>query len=410
MAIQYGNTIPNTTVGTNAGDEPEICDGFALFPKVGTVRAGISYGKTGEYSWKPPGNQPVSFGIYSLLFEGGAELFGGICGPAYATTFDVNGTYDYIPASTDPQGDPTPAYAAAAVQIENGKLTGGLEIGYTADLSGAILVWEKSLSNPETGTLIQSFELEVKIDLIGLLFKLIAALLGPESAFTKFNTITESSILSSWGLVDTDGEPYGPKDNPDPADDNPRGEITPAFHLIVNLVPFTAGVEGLEEIYAIEEGLAEIGGALSIGPVIVVGFPTTVRIPSITLNDHHLEVDVRQDDDSLLCADNDEPGGTPVTRVDRVGATLRHTVTISVGLGFSVIFSLGLGSFEYKFETGTVDMTRLLSVTDVPTFGPYDNEVCSQSGQGPGSDPQCPAPEDSAQVAVGEHGPTVILV
>jgi hypothetical protein len=67
----------------------DICQGFALFPNIGTIRAGRTFSA-------PPGKHIINTGRKTILlwqFSATVDyrIFAGICGPAYATLFDVSG-------------------------------------------------------------------------------------------------------------------------------------------------------------------------------------------------------------------------------------------------------------------------------------------------------------------------------
>lgn len=348
-------TIPNTLLGTS--DDASICKGFALFPALGSARAGVQLSD----QTKTLVDAHPQILLWKFSCNAGYQLVFGVCGPAYGIKFDISGD---IPG--DSSGD-------ATFTLSNDNVQAGFFLGAKLRLFFNVKVERLNTRFVADGwdTRIETYweesfdtSLEFTIDLIALALDLIRFLLKGKAA--KLDKVSDfaPSLQGSWGLLDGSSGDFSEKGT---------ATVNPALDFPINLVSLIPAFK------PVVEALEKLAGGVEAGPTIALVIPVTVTLKSITVttesSTHTYEpVNSEQPATDGKVKAKGEAGfsGAPHT----IGATLEHSpgFDIKVGVYFK-IFVLKL--FEFNNATG-FNLLEALNIR--PTLGTHDNTVSNTVG------------------------------
>ena len=236
--------IPRTILATS--DPIDICEGFALFPAMGTVRAGVSDRKTlfNERGGGPGFDYDCSFGY---------SFFAGMCGPAYAVRFQAQGETDRD---------------RIFLEVSEDELAAGFVFGCNLGISLDFQI-DTAFGNV-------NFPLSLTIDLIEELVSLIMELLssrsrgrGQQSVLQKQDQKTDRELLGSWGIYDEASDQFG---------ETGKLRVDPTFSLPINLLDLIPALK------PVNNALGKIGGELAAGPTLGISIPIDVEAIEFTLH------------------------------------------------------------------------------------------------------------------------------
>jgi hypothetical protein len=406
------NVEPTTLTTTDPGDAPlTLCDGFAMFPWLGTVRAKTAVDdEAGTFFEKT-----LNLEIFRISLAATHTAFVGVCGPAYAVELDTTAATSY---TTPAPGQP----ASGTLVIGDHGIRGGFQagidfqIGIGVDITANYVFGKKKLVNVDA---------DIDIDVIELIYELIISLLqggGGGQAEGDPNDFELSTFSESGGPMQEfeveEGEPAGESPGgeggkgvrpeftgsgmvdyipkpflPPPGqtfDQPPSATLEPTFGLAFSIVPLFADIPFLDVLYALDEALEAIGGGFELGPMLNVGLPTTVTLKGATISNHPFDIV----ESSASGSGTDATASftlseqTPVdphlqplgATADEIGVLLEHEVGVEVGLSFFAELT-----FFKVAHVGASTGVIPLFYSHLPdgAGGPFDNHLSFVPGGGP---------------------------
>lgn len=285
--------IAKTRIGTSPA--LDICQGFALFPTIGTIRAGRTFSA-------PPGKHIINSGRKTILLWQFAatvdyRIMAGICGPAYAVIMDVAGEV------TDD---------TATLNVELDEAAAGVFAGLTVFFpyhfqvrSGSVhWTWKKGFYTTWKTSWDKRDEKGFKIDVLKELIKFIQKKLK-ENKKEGDNKIEQQNI----GMKGKSQEKKKAEGKPDEKEEDEieqdkdvevssfaiysqvksqfakLGELRPEplFQLPIDIVPY------IEPLAAVDAGLKALWGGLQLGPRLDFIVPVHVKPSGIAINDTALD-------------------------------------------------------------------------------------------------------------------------
>jgi hypothetical protein len=382
-----------------------LCDGFAMFPWLGTIRARTDIDDSGGIFFE----KTYNFEIFRFGASATHTAFVGVCGPSYATDIDVvAGTGYQIPSPGQP--------AAATMVVGDHAIRGGFQCGMDwgidigVELTANFVVTKKRLLAIDGG---------IDFDLIELLFDLLKLMFASGGAGKGEGEGEKSLEPSKFADTDSDtpqveenqrsGNPHGakgewtgagsvdyiPKPWLPPPDRThtvaPKATLEPNIAYAISIVPLFAEIPGLDLLYALDEALEKVGGGFELGPGFTIGLPTTVTLKGATISNHPFDV-------VSVTASGSDPDATTTLGLaertpvdphlqplgqdpDEIGALLEHEVGFQLGLYFFAEISF-LKVFHLGFQTGTIDLIEVDRLPD-GAGGPFENQLSFVPGGGP---------------------------
>lgn len=342
--------LPNTFLATS--DPLDICspNAFPYFGQGNAVDFGVEHAGT-IFDVHP------SLILFNLDFSFGYGLYIGVCGPAIALKFNLEGNYDAGQINAQVSGD----------EVQGGFVFGiTLQLDFNFTVRKASLRWVKDgwKSHIERSwTVAFTSQALVQFDLISLILGLIVKILEEDgkkdTLLQKVNNIN-SNLLGSYGIFDDVTEGFA---------NTGSFDINPAFTLPINLVPF------IPPLKLFNEGLEKLMGGLFIGPTIGIAIPATVSMSEILVGG--------------TTYSNLQVSGSQVTGTSAGTAPSNGNVQVNLNESPSLDFNLGFGGsisvlkvFSFS-ATVAVDVLSLLGLE--PKLGTFhyslENQVGSQSIQ-----------------------------
>ncbi len=279
-------TISKTRIATSPA--LDICQGFALFPKIGTIRAGRTFSA-------PPGKHILATGRKTILLWQFActvdyQVFAGICGPAYATLFDVSGDIDGDTARLTVGLDQAAAGVFAGLtvffpyhfEVRSGTVHWTLKRGFYT-------TWKKSWDKQD----------KVKIDVLKEIVNFIQKKLkdNTEDGDSTIKQQKENMKGKSQEKKKQEGQPDEKEEDEKEQDKDVEvssfaiynqtegqfaktGEMTPTptFELPIDMVPY------VEVLTAIDAALKVVWGGFQLGPRLDFIVPVHIRPSAVQLD------------------------------------------------------------------------------------------------------------------------------
>jgi hypothetical protein len=329
-------TLDKTRLGTS--DIPgDICtNGLALFPAIGTLRAGISAGQ------KPVSLISVhpSVWVASLKFTVTNTVKTGICGPGYGVRFDIAGEADATKGTYTVSDD-----SAAA----------GFFVGHAVEpkLTIEFRVFGKTVVKASVGG---------AIDLIELLVEIIRVLLAKntkDGKVEKGKTEEKNGVrIGFWGMYD---QAFG--------DLGGKGELVvrPSYDFPIDIA------SKLGWLGPVLASLRKVGAGLTFGPGLSVMVPVTVKL-----------ADVQHDGARYapLAFANGKYTG-PVAKAEPragpVSTRLSHAPGFDIGLYLFVSLKAGKW-FKVGNQTPKLPLLQFMGIEKFVTAGPFYNCVHNVAG------------------------------
>ncbi|HOJ20064.1 MAG TPA: hypothetical protein PLY56_00885 [Armatimonadota bacterium] len=256
-------TISRTIIGTDDTGY-DLCKGFALFPKLGTLRAGLTVGD--RYSPIISGIRINAVGMYFDL-SAGVSFFAGICGPAYAFKFALQGNVDNNLCELTVTEDTTAAGIVWGVRV-----VFGINIG--AYLLKMRWVWDGWNSRLETyyerafGTQ-QSIPIDVMDIVIPIIRQIIKKVCSTDIAIDRAN-MAATAAGNLWGIYDERRNTF--------VKNNGSMRVDPRFMVPIDIVSLHPKMK------AVMTALATIGGHFRTGPEFGFALPTFIKLNKATVD------------------------------------------------------------------------------------------------------------------------------
>jgi hypothetical protein len=332
--------INRTELATS--DPLDLCKGFALFPDVGTVRAGISSGQHGGTILSKSASLLVLRGNFSFAYE----VLMGVCGPSYAIKFDLEGTGD------GKQID---------MKVSNDSMWAGFFIGITIQfpMSGKVQYWKPDhWYTPWKGHWhdIGSFSIDPRIDLLGVILFAIIKILGDDSALSKINNFVPG-LVGSWGFTGYNSTNFVAGDGTMTAE--------PVMNIPINILPLIPAVG------EIDKTLSEIGLKIASGPNIGIGIPVHTSLTKVDLDSHAYDGLAWNSSGFTASGDDDVPDSP-----SQMSVRVTHTPDLTFLIGWFASASL----FKLFRISATLnfDVLGILGITI--KLGTYNNTLSNTVG------------------------------
>lgn len=340
--------IPKTLIATS--DPLSICDGFALFPKLGTFRSGYVGSQLAGNIF---GFENTNLLLFSLSANAKYEVVFGLCGPAYAVEMELEGSTDNENIELTVEGD----------EIQAGILF-GLTLSFILNLSLDVMKfkwmndgWNSHLASSWTKLL--NVHLNLEFDAIEFIYECIKMALENEHEETTFKKVPHISneIVASWGMYDERKGNF--------ASNGGELVVTPTLNIPIDIAPM------IEPIAALNLALKALFSRLTFGPLIGIQVPVTVKMKSVTLDDtkySHLDFVGEKVTGTTT--------GTDPTDPSTINVKLDHTAGFD--LAFGIFFNLNLVKlFNVGFST-TWPLLKTLGIE--PKLGPHANNLSNTIG------------------------------
>lgn len=351
--------IPTTLIATS--DPLSICNGFALFPALGTFRSG--YVGT-DLAGKIFGFADKNLLLFRLSAEAKYEVVFGLCGPAYAMEMEIEGSTDNGTMELSVEGD----------EIQAGILF-GLTVAFVFNLSLDVKKfqwindgWSSHFASSWTKLL--NVHINLEFDAIEFITDCIKMALEDEHEETTFKKVPHISheLIASWGMYDERKGNF--------ASNGGKMIATPTLNLPVDFAP------RIPPLAALNLALKVLFSRLSFGPLVGIQVPVTVKMKSVTLDDTRY-ADLNFTDGQVIgTTDGNEP-----TNPSTINVELDHTAGFE--LAFGIFLNLNLVKlFNVGFST-TWPLLKTLGIEPKPhhhinnlsnTIGATTVETCSECG------------------------------
>lgn len=328
--------LKKTRLGTS--DIPgDICgQGLALFPKIGTLRAGVSAGR------KPVTLIDVnpSVLVASLKFSFTNTVKTGICGPGYGVRFDLEGETDTT------QG---------RFRVSDDSAAAGFFVGHAVEpkLNINFRAFGKELAQASVGR---------EIDLIKLLIDIIRKLLADSTDDGKVEEgekIDKGGVkVGLWGMYDQGFGKLGAAG---------KMTVTPSYDFPIDIA------SKLGWLGPLLKSLRKVGAQLTFGPGLSVMVPVTIRLDDV----QHGET--RYAPLSFANGEYTGPAQAPEPRTHLVSTQLTHEPGFDIGL--YLFTSLKAGKwFKVGHQTPKLPLLEIMGIDKYVTAGPYYNCLANDEG------------------------------
>ena len=360
--------IPSTVLGTS--DPANICKGFALWPGIGTSRAGISLGGSTVQLINLPQTQVLTF---RLLFQSSSNLFLGVCGPGYGIRLDASGSS---------------SGSALQLTIANDVVTAGLlygiNFGAALNFQSEVLVpkWVEDGWNSrfvDTWQPLVGGSVSFNVDVIDLIVHLIAGRVAQRNSdrATYGASKSDQSMQGIIGVFNI----FGTTPPGSMAAGSGTVTVAPTLELPVNLVSALKAIPKVGAFILLIENLVQ----LSLGIRLVIGFPIDVQIARLSLDASQFD-NLQWSGPSVTGFTNGSAPANPQS----VGMSFRHSIStrlnedfqLSIGLFMTITF---IKVFNVGVTTEPIAVPNLLGQT--PTRQSFVNPVSNKIGQPLGFDP-----------------------
>lgn len=341
--------IPETVIATS--DPLSICNGFALFPALGTLRTGyVGTGMAGTIF--SISNEQIL--LFRLSASATYEVVFGLCGPAYAAKLALEGSTD----------NKTLELTVVEDELQAGILFGlSLKFAFNIKLDTIQLKWVWDGWNSHftsTWNQLANFQINFDLDVIELIYELIKEGLSEEGEETviKKVPVLSKSLIGSWGMYDERSGSF--------ASNGGEMVATPTLNLPIDITPM------IEPVAELNLALKVLFSRLSFGPLIGIQMPVTVKMKTVTLDSTKYS--------NLTFADGKMGGtttGTDPSNPTKLSVELDHTAGFD--LAFGIFLNLNLVKlFNVGFST-TWPLLKTLGIQ--PNAGPYANNLSNTIGK-----------------------------
>lgn len=341
--------IPKTLIATS--DPLSICNGLALFPKLGTFRSGYVGTDMANTIFNV---QDQNLLLFRLSANAKYEVIAGICGPAYAVEMELEGETTDGNIELTVEGD----------EIQAGVLFGltlSFVLGIQLDTMKLKWVWDgwNSHFNPSWSKLLD-FHVNLEFDAIEFVYECIELALESGHEHTTFKKVPHISnqLIASWGMYDEQKGKF--------ATNAGKMVATPTLNIPIDITPM------IEPLAALNVTLKPLFSRLSFGPLIGIQIPVTVSMKSVTVDNTKY---------SNLGFTGEKISGTTT------GADPEEPTTIDVELEHTAGFDLSFGLFcnlnlVKLFNIGFSTTWPLLKAFHIePKLGPYSNSLSTSVGK-----------------------------
>lgn len=341
--------ITNTKIATS--DPLNLCNGFALFPKLTTARLGyVGSGIAGKiFSFE---NQNLL--LFRLSVNAKYEAVVGVCGPAYAMEMEVEGSTDNGELTLTVEGDEIQAGLLFGVTLS---LVLNLSLDYM-HLKWVHAGWKSHFARSWSRLLNVHINLEFDpIEWMVYCYKVVTGKEDKETAFKKVTHIS-NELIASWGMYDERKGNF--------ISNGGELDAAPTYNIPVDISSM------VEPIALLNLSLKALLSHLSFGPLFGIQIPVKVKMKSVTVYDtkySNLHFNGYTVTGTKTGTDPDYPR--------EINVELEHTAGFDLALG--VFLNLNLVKlFNVGFSV-TWPLLKLLGIE--PKLGPHTNNLSNTIGE-----------------------------
>ncbi len=346
----------NDTVLATSLPVPDICKGFALFPTISNVRAGISINQSQN---KLIELKPTAFVAWRISLDAGITILAGLCGPAYATILHFKDiVYDNTGLEMTLDSDITDA---------------GLIFGLSLSINFSITVdtlsmrwiddgWNSRLVSEWKASTNTGFN--ITFDLLAILLEIILGKLG--KAGHKIAKVPEvfQAVGGSFSI-------YGSEEDVIAAG---KGSYTvsPQLDLPINIIGL---LKKFAVVKAVVDGLEKLSIYLAVGPIFSLLIPVDYKIVGYQVDGASYSP-VTWGEDGVTRATYSS-GAVPAA-ASQLGVRIEHVAARRFGLKVGLFFDFSFLKVLSLNKQVTVDMPDLLKFG--PKFTPITNTLSNKAG------------------------------
>ena len=351
--------IPQTLLATS--DPVDICRGFALFPGLGTARAGISTAAPANTIIDIARTEVIAF-AFSLGVSFSVQL--GMCGPAYGHLMQVQGAFDQFGIELLIFRDQTSAgfFFGLSLRVD---VSAGFEVAEGIEWAGdrwrsaPVLRWSSALD----------IDLALEIDLISLLLQFIVGRLGEDSRLgTRIDTANTLLPISgqTFSILDTENDAV--------LEGQGRYTVSPRLDIPINVATLVA--KSSPPLRSALKALEKTGSEIAFGPQISIIFPVDFWVAGFEVDTALYYTNPRWESDRVYIR---RTGGTVPAPGSRLSVAIRHTAGSRVGLAVGLFFSFTFFKVFSAGATWQIELPNLFRLNLNPRQ--VENQISNNIGQ-----------------------------
>lgn len=362
-----------------------LCQGFALFPALGTARAGLTLNTKGNKIVDIPETTILAFRV---SLSASVSLFLGVCGPSYGIALFAEGSYTASQMSLKITDDDTQAGFIFGVDLQFKLNATARVITYQWLEDG----WNSRIRSTWSQALEANFD--IKLDIIGLVLKFILGKLAKDNKGGIANGIKNVGsvlpVLGSYAI-------FGDSSTTTIANTG-RVTVRPRLNIPINIVPLLKKIPKVGEVLT---ALKKVKIEPSFGPQISLTIPVTVRIIGFGVDNATYQNGLTWDGKGNVVAGYSS--GTVPASAKLIDMALTNAIDSRFGVEFGVFFNLKIIKIISIGASYLFDVSEVLNI--VPDLEAHLNTleatvgVTHPSGMG-----RIPAPEDDIEVVFEPEG------
>jgi hypothetical protein len=333
----------------------DICKGFALFPDLGTARAGININtatsklidiKTPILTWR------ITLGV-------DLSLMAGVCGPAYGTIMRYS-AIDYDATRL--------TMALDSDQTDAGLIFGlGLAINYTFQLETISMRWVSDGWNSRLESswqLTENSRFTVNFDLLGMLLEFILGKLGKVGQKIQQVQNVFQAIGGSFAIYGSETDVI--------ASGRGKYTVSPQLDLPINIIGLLKKIAAVD---AVVTALEKINIFISVGPIITLVIPIDFEVTGYAVDSCRYTGALTWTDDGVTAA---YASGTVPGEAKQLSVDIRHVAAQRFGLKVGIFFDFNFLKVLSINKQVTYDMPDLLKLGI--KFNPVTNTLSNKAG------------------------------
>jgi hypothetical protein len=368
-------TIDKTRISTSPA--LDICQGFALFPGIGTIRAGRTFSAPPEKHIIDTGRKTILLWQFAATVD--YRILAGICGPAYAALLDVSGRIDGDTATLKVEFDQAAAGVFAGLMVF---------FPYTFEVRSGTVKWsmKKGFYTTWKNAFQKQDKTGYKIDVLKEVIKFIQKKLKEKKK--EGDSKIEQQKESMKGVSQEKKKETGKEDEreEDVKEEDKDVEVSsfaiysqvenqfkrfsemrpePTFSLPIDLVPY------IKPLAAVDAALKTVWGGFQVGPRLDFIVPVHIRPSGVSLDNTRLS-DPKIKDGTLTMS-GASTAGTP----QAITLEMTHQPEFRFGVAlFTSLSACKLFSFNKSTERLVLnDLLGIKIATD-----PHCNYLTSMVG------------------------------
>lgn len=346
--------IANTALATSL-PALDICKGFALFPGLGTARAGVNINtatsklidiKTPILTWR------ITLGV-------DVSLMAGVCGPAYGT----------IQRYTDIEYDGTKlTMGLDSDQTDAGLIFGlGLAINYTFQLETITVRWVSDGWNSRLESnwqLTENTGFTINFDLLALLLEFILGKLGKVGNKIQAVQNVFQAAYGSFSIYGSESDVI--------ASGKGKYTVSPQLDLPINIIGLLRKIAAVD---AVVTALEKISIFISVGPIVSLVIPVDFEITGFAVDGGRYNQSLTWTEDGVTA--NYTSGVVPDV-AQNLSVDIKHVAAQRFGLKVGVFFDFNFLKVLSVNKQVTYDMPDLLKLG--LKFTPVMNTLSNKAG------------------------------